>query len=68
MYNAPEGIAKGKGRNTVSQAGAQRLRLLSSPDMFPLVHHLRTPIILTLPLIQKMQRNTGEKEKTKPPV
>jgi len=47
MYNAPGGIAKGKGRKTVSRAGARRLRLLSSPDMLPLVRHLRTPIILT---------------------
>ena len=68
IYNAPEGIAKEKGRKTVSRAGARRLRLLSSPDMLPLVRHLRTPIILTFPLVRKMQRNAGEKEKTKPPV
>jgi len=43
IYNAPEGLAKGKGRKTVSRTGARRLRLLSSPDMLPLVRHLRTP-------------------------
>jgi len=43
IYNAPEGLAKGKGRKTVSRTSARRLRLLSSPDMLPLVRHLRTP-------------------------
>jgi len=32
----------------------------------PPVHDLRTPIILTLPIVWKMQKNTGENEKTEP--
>jgi len=57
IYNAPEVIAKGKGRKTVSRAGARRPGRLSSLDMSPPVRHLRspspvrhlrTPIILTL--------------------
>jgi len=33
MYNGPEGLARGKGRKTVSRAGARRLGQLSSPDV-----------------------------------
>ena len=56
IYNGPEGLARGKGRKTVSRAGARRLGQLSSPDVLApvrhlrtpsLVRHLRTPIILT---------------------
>jgi len=68
IYNAPEELTKVKGWKTVTRAGARRLRLLSSLDVPPPVRHLRTPIILTLPLVRKIQRNTGEKEKTKRPV
>jgi len=77
IYNGTEGLARGKGRKTVSRAGARRFGQLSSPDVLApvrhlrtpsLVRHLRTPIILTLPLVRKMQRNAGEKEKMKRPV
>jgi len=49
IYNGPEGLARGKGRKTVSRAGARRLGQLSSPDVLAPVRHLRTPIILTPP-------------------
>jgi len=62
IYNGPQGLARGKGRKTVSRAGAGRLGQLSLPDVSPPVRHLRAPIILTLPLVPNMQRNPGEKE------
>jgi len=37
------GIDRGKGRKTVSRAGARRLGQLSSPDALAPVRHLRTP-------------------------
>jgi len=47
IYNGPEGLARGKGRKTVSRAGARILGQLSSPDVPAPVRHLQTPIILT---------------------
>ena len=43
MYNGPEGLGRGKGRKTVSRAGARRLGQRSSPDVSPPDRHLRTP-------------------------
>ena len=54
IYNGPEGLARGKGRNTVSRAGARRLGQLSSPDVLAPVRHLRTPSLvrhLRMPII-----------------
>ena len=48
-----------KGRKTAPRDSARGLSHVRTP---PPVRHLRTPIILTLPLVRKMQRNTGEKE------
>jgi len=48
-----------KGRKTAPRDGARGLSHVRTP---PPVRHLRTPIILKLPLVRKMQRNTGEKE------
>jgi len=67
MYNGP-GDSPGGRQKTVSRAGARRLGQLSSPDVLPPVRHPQTLIILTLPLVRRMQRNPGEKEKTKKPV
>jgi len=57
-----------KGRKTAPRDGARGLSHVRTPPPVrhvrtpPPVRHLRTPIILTLPLVRKMQRNTGEKE------
>ena len=62
---------QGKGRGTAPRAGARGLSHVPTPPPVrhvrtpPPVRHLRTPIILTLPLVRKMQRNTGENEKGK---
>jgi len=54
MYNRPEGLARGKDGRLSPEPVLGRLGQLSSPDVPPPVHHFRTPIILTLPLVRKM--------------
>jgi hypothetical protein len=52
IYNTPEGLARGKGRKTVSRVGARRLGRVQTPPHLrtpPLVSHVRTPPHLRTP-------------------